>query len=142
MEEQIYLKILGIVLPIAIGAIGYFLKRTMNSHDKHTEQIIDIEKDYVKKSELEVKQKELKCEIENTVSSQIQPIKEDIKQVKKIADKNSTDTMNAINDLKEETKKVQLGYINKEEFFTTTTKLSNQMDKLTDMIIEIKTSSK
>lgn len=142
MENQIYLKIIGALSPFIFGIIGYFIKKMMNSHDRHTEKINDIEKNYVKKEELDLKEKDLKKEIKESTEDKIRYVKEDIEEVKKLADSTSEKTMNAINELKEEIKKVQLEYINKEDFFQTTAKLSSQMEKLTDMFIEIKQSSK
>lgn len=62
MINKTYVDIVLFAFPFVVGAAGFFIKRLMNNYDKQGEKIIDIEKNYVKKEELE---KKLKIAISN-----------------------------------------------------------------------------
>ena len=138
MEESIYLKLFGIAAPIVMGAIIYFLKDTMQNHKKHGEQIADIEKNYVKKDELEKKQDALKKEITEYVREQVKDVKDDIKNLKEEIAENNSKTTKAIERLSEKVTDIQLNYISKEDFLKQNTALACKMDKLMDMLVEEK----
>lgn len=141
MQESIYLKLFGVITPFVIGFIIYFLKDTMNSHKRHGEKIIDIEKNYVKKEELEKKQESLKKEITEYVKEQVKDVKDDIKNLKDVVDENNSKTALSIEKLSEKVSDIQLNYISKEDFLKQNTALSCKMDKLMDMLVEEKTKN-
>lgn len=66
--------VLCTVASAAIGIIGYFLKRTMNTTDSHGRDINEIKRTYVTKDEL----KEIKSELRDMVKE----LSADISQLK------------------------------------------------------------
>lgn len=140
MENQIYLKIISYIAPFIMTIVGYFIGGVMNEHKKNKEHITDIEKEYIKKEEFEKRQKQLRDEIENNTKLELQPLKEDIKELKVNFNTNNEKTFDLIGELKNEIKEVQINSVNKDEFFKSNASLSNKMDKLMDTIVEIKSS--
>lgn len=141
MEQDIYLKLISVAAPVVIGVIIYFLKDTMNSHKKHGEKIVDIEKNYVKKEELEKKQTGLKSEITDYVREQIKDVKDDIKNLKDDMQSSNDKTAKAIDGLSSKISEFQRDYITKEDFMKQNLVLSSKIDKLMDMLIEEKTKN-
>ena len=67
--------ILGVIATLAIGIIGFFLKRTMNTTDTHDKDINEIKRTYVTKDEL----RELRTEVRD----EIKDLADDIAEIKK-----------------------------------------------------------
>lgn len=141
MEEQIYLKFLSVIAPIALGIMSYFIKDAMNNHKKNTEKIIDIEKNYVKKDELDEKLRETKKEINENINMQVTNIKDDISDLKKMFHESNNKTLQAVEKLATEVNDIKLNYISKEDFLKQNATLSNKLDKLTDIVIEERTKN-
>ena len=136
MINKTYVDIVLFAFPFVVGAAGFFIKRLMNNYDKQGEKIIDIEKNYVKKEELEKKQKELKSELHNIVKEQITDVKDDIRQLKTEFGENNNKTLKAVESLSKEVNDIKINYIDKNEFIRQNAALSNKMDKLMDMMTE------
>lgn len=66
--------IVSIAVTIVIGIVSYFLKRTMSQQDKNNEDINEIKRTYVTKSEL----KELKDE----TNSNLKKLQSDVEEIK------------------------------------------------------------
>lgn len=66
--------LVGLAATIAIGVIGYFLKRTMSKQDKHEEDINHIKLTYVTKDEFK--------ELKNETASGIDKLQKDIEEIK------------------------------------------------------------
>ncbi|EJU21689.1 hypothetical protein HMPREF1143_1387 [Peptoanaerobacter stomatis] len=141
MENKTYVDLVLIAFPVTIGIVSFFIKRLMSNHDKHGEKIIDIEKNYVKKEELEKKQKELKSELQNIVKEQITDVKDDIRQLKSEFSDSNNKTLKAVESLSKEVNEIKINYISKDDFLKQNTLLSNKMDKLMDMMYEEKTKN-
>lgn len=138
MDNKLYIDLVMIAFPIATGIVSYFIKRIMSNHDKHGEKIIEIEKNYVKKDELEKKQKELKDDINIDIKEQISNIKDDIKSLKCEFNDTNNKTLKAVENLSREVNDIKVNYISKDDFFKQNAALSSKMDKLMDMIVEEK----
>lgn len=104
----------GTVFTVAIGIISYFLKRTMSDIDRHGVAISDIQKNYVRRAEMEQKEKELRDDFQ----------------------KNNDAILEAIQRLTDEVKDVQVNYINKDDFFKESVRTEQKVDKILDLIIE------
>ena len=142
METQFILKIVMVALSFGIGIISFFLKRLMSNHDKNSEKIIDLEKNYVKKEELERREKELKAELRTLVKDSIGDVKEDIKNMKEEFSESNNKTLKAVDSLAKQVNDIQLNYISKDDFLRQNMSLSKKIDKLTDMFIEEKSKNK
>lgn len=138
MDNKVYVDIVLFAFPIATGIVSYFIKRIMNNHDKHGDKIIEIEKNYVKKDELEKKQKELKDDINIDIKEQISNIKDDIKALKCEFNDTNNKTLKAVENLSREVNDIKINYIDKNEFVRQNTALSIKLDKIMDMIVEEK----
>lgn len=138
-SDIMYLKMVGFVFPFVIGIAIFFIKRLMSSHDKQSEKIIDIEKNYVKKEELEQKQKELKSDMQDIIKENVSNIKEDMKNLKDEFNESNNKMVKSIDNLTNKVNDIQLNYISKEDFLKQNVALSSKIDKLTDMLIEEKT---
>ena len=136
MINKTYVDIVLFAFPFVVGAAGFFIKRLMNNYDKQGEKIIDIEKNYVKKEELEKKHKELKNELQSIVKEQITDVKDDIRQLKTEFGENNNKTLKAVESLSKEVNDIKINYIDKNEFIRQNAALSNKMDKLMDMMAE------
>nr|DAJ48284.1 MAG TPA: hypothetical protein [Caudoviricetes sp.] len=136
MINKTYVDIVLFAFPFVVGAAGFFIKRLMNNYDKQGEKIIDIEKNYVKKEELEKKHKELKNELQSIVKEQITDVKDDIRQLKTEFGENNNKTLKAVESLSREINDIKINYIDKNEFIRQNAALSNKMDKLMDMMTE------
>ena len=136
MINKTYVDIVLFAFPFVVGAAGFFIKRLMNNYDKQGEKIIDIEKNYVKKEELEKKHKELKNELQSIVKEQITDVKDDIRQLKTEFGENNNKTLKAVESLSKEVNDIKINYIDKNEFIRQNAALSNKMDKLMDMMTE------
>lgn len=141
MENEIYLTIIGFISPVALGIIGFFIKRLTSNHDKHGEKIVDIEKNYVKKEELEKREKDLKNELQEIIKERVNSVKEDIKAMKQEFNENNNKTLEAVSSLAKQVNDIQLNYISKEDFLRQNLTLSTKIDKLTEMLIEKNKSS-
>ena len=139
MINKTYVDIVLFAFPFVVGAAGFFIKRLMNNYDKQGEKIIDIEKNYVKKEELEKKHKELKNELQSIVKEQITDVKDDIRQLKTEFGENNNKTLKAVESLSKEVNDIKINYIDKNEFIRQNATLSNKMDKLMDMMTEERT---
>lgn len=142
METQVILKIVMVAFSFGLGIISFFLKRLMSNHDKNSEKIIDIEKNYVKKEELERREKELKAELRSLVKDSIGDVKEDIKNMKEEFSESNNKTLKAVDSLAKQVNDIQLNYISKDDFLRQNMTLSTKIDKLTDMFIEEKSKNK
>ena len=136
MINKTYVDIVLFAFPFVVGAAGFFIKRLMNNYDKQGEKIIDIEKNYVKKEELEKKQKELKNELHSIVKEQITDVKDDIRQLKTEFGENNNKTLKAVESLSKEVNDIKINYIDKNEFIRQNATLSSKIDKLMDMMTE------
>ena len=136
MINKTQVDIVLFAFPFVVGAAGFFIKRLMNNYDKQGEKIIDIEKNYVKKEELEKKHKELKNELQSIVKEQITDVKDDIRQLKTEFGENNNKTLKAVESLSKEVNDIKINYIDKNEFIRQNATLSNKMDKLMDMMTE------
>ena len=136
MINKTYVDIVLFAFPFVVGAAGFFIKRLMNNYDKQGDKIIDIEKNYVKKEELEKKHKELKNELQSIVKEQITDVKDDIRQLKTEFGENNNKTLKAVESLSKEVNDIKINYIDKNEFIRQNAALSNKMDKLMDMMTE------
>lgn len=136
MINKTYVDIVLFAFPFVVGAAGFFIKRLMNNYDKQGEKIIDIEKNYVKKEELEKKQKELKNELHSIVKEQITDVKDDIRQLKTEFGENNNKTLKAVESLSKEVNEIKINYIDKNEFIRQNATLSSKIDKLMDMMTE------
>ena len=114
----------------------------MSNHDKNSDKIIDIEKNYVKKEELERREKELKAELRSLVKDSIGDVKEDIKNMKEEFSESNNKTLKAVDSLAKQVNDIQLNYISKDDFLRQNMSLSKKIDKLTDMFIEEKSKNK
>ncbi|MGP1599367.1 hypothetical protein [Peptoanaerobacter stomatis] len=141
MDNKIYVEIMLIAFPAACGIAIYFIKDIMNNHKKHGEKIIDIEKNYVKKEELEQKHRELKIELNNGIKEQIGNVKDDIKEIRVEFSDSNNKTLKAVEKLSQEVNDIKVNYISKDDFLKQNTLLSNKMDKLMDMMYEEKAKS-
>ena len=99
METQVIIKIMMVAFSFGLGIISFFLKRLMSNHDKNSDKIIDIEKNYVKKEELERREKELKAELRSLVKDSIGDVKEDIKNMKEEFSESNNKTLKAVDSL-------------------------------------------
>lgn len=142
MQNITYMELVGFLFPIVVGIISAFIGRLMKDHDKHGEKIENIEKSYVKKEEFEQKQENLKKEIDAEIREEVTCIKNDISSMKKTFREDNNKTVEALDELKEEMKKVQLNYVNNDAFYKENLKLSQKMDKMMDMLIDVKVDSK
>lgn len=136
MINKTYVDIVLFAFPFVVGAAGFFIKRLMNNYDKQGEKIIDIEKNYVKKEELEKKQKELKSELHSIVKEQITDVKDDIRQLKTEFGENNNKTLKAVESLSKEVNEIKINYIDKNEFIRQNATLSSKIDKLMDIMTE------
>lgn len=136
MINKTYVDIVLFAFPFVVGAAGFFIKRLMNNYDKQGEKIIDIEKNYVKKEELEKKHKELKNELQSIVKEQITDVKDDIRQLKTEFGENNNKTLKAVESLSKEVNDIKINYIDKNEFIRQNATLSSKIDKLMDMMTE------
>lgn len=136
MENKAYVDIVFIAFPVVVGIVSFFIKRLMNNHDRHGEKIMDIEKNYVKKEELEKKHKELKNELQSIVKEQITDVKDDIRQLKTEFGENNNKTLKAVESLSKEVNEIKINYIDKNEFIRQNATLSSKIDKLMDMMTE------
>ena len=136
MENKTYVDIVLIAFPVVSGILGFFIKRLKSNNDKHGKKIIDIEKNYVKKEELEKKQKELKSELHSIVKEQITDVKDDIRQLKTEVGDNNNKTLKAVESLSKEVNDIKINYIDKNEFIRQNATLSSKIDKLMDMMTE------
>lgn len=136
MINKTYVDIVLFAFPFVVGAAGFFIKRLMNNYDKQGEKIIDIEKNYVKKEELEKKHKELKNELQSIVKEQITDVKDDIRQLKTEFGENNNKTLKAVESLSKEVNEIKINYIDKNEFIRQNATLSSKIDKLMDMMTE------
>ena len=142
METQVIIKIMMVAFSFGLGIISFFLKRLMSNHDKNSDKIIDIEKNYVKKEELERREKELKAELRSLVKDSIGDVKEDIKNMKEEFSESNNKTLKAVDSLAKQVNDIQLNYISKDDFLRQNMSLSKKIDKLTDMFIEEKSKNK
>ena len=142
METQVIIKIMMVAFSFGLGIISFFLKRLMSNHDKNSDKIIDIEKNYVKKEELERREKELKAELRSLVKDSIGDVKEDIKNMKEEFSESNNKTLKAVDSLAKQVNDIQLNYISKDDFLRQNMTLSTKIDKLTDMFIEEKSKNK
>ncbi|EJU21183.1 hypothetical protein HMPREF1143_1991 [Peptoanaerobacter stomatis] len=138
MENKTYVDLVLIAFPVVSGILIFFIKRLMNNHDRHGEKIVEIEKNYVKKEELEKKQKELKNELQSIVKEQITDVKDDIRQLKSEFSDSNNKTLKAVESLSKEVNDIKINYIDKNEFVRQNTALSTKLDKILDMIVEEK----
>ena len=136
MINKTYVDIVLFAFTFVVGAAGFFIKRLMNNYDKQGEKIIDIEKNYVKKEELEKKHKELKNELQSIVKEQITDVKDDIRQLKTEFGENNNKTLKAVESLSKEVNDIKINYIDKNEFIRQNATLSSKIDKLMDMMTE------
>lgn len=136
MINKTYVDIVLFAFPFVVGAAGFFIKRLMNNYDKQGEKIIEIEKNYVKKEELEKKHKELKNELQSIVKEQITDVKDDIRQLKTEFGENNNKTLKAVESLSKEVNEIKINYIDKNEFIRQNATLSSKIDKLMDMMTE------
>jgi len=127
MINKTYVDIVLFAFPFVVGAAGFFIKRLMNNYDKQGEKIIDIEKNYVKKEELEKKQKELKSELHSIVKEQITDVKDDIRQLKTEFGENNNKTLKAVESLSKEVNDIKINYIDKNEFIRQNATLSSKI---------------
>ena len=86
---------IGAVLSIILGVVSFFLQRTMTDIDRHGIAISDIQKNYVKREELDEREKGIRNDIKQETSA----------------------VVTAIQDLAKEIKGVQVNYISKDDFF-------------------------
>lgn len=142
METQVILKIVMVAFSFGLGIISFFLKRLMSNHDKNSEKIIDIEKNYVKKEELERREKELKAELRTLVKDSIGDVKEDIKNMKEEFGESNNKTLKAVDSLAKQVSNIQLNYISKDDFLTQNINLASKIDKLYEMMYEERTKNK
>lgn len=140
MENQIYLKIISYIAPFIMTVVGYFVGGVMSEHKKSKDQITNIEKEYIKKEEFEKRQKQLREEIDKSTKLELLPLKEDIKELKENFNINNNKIYTSIEELRKEIKDVQINSVNNDEFFKSNAGISNKIDKLIDMIVEIKSS--
>lgn len=105
---------IGAVLSVIIGVVSFFLKRTMTDIDRHGASISDIQKNYVKREELDEREKEIRADFE----------------------KSNNAILNAIEKLTQEVKSVQVNYINKDDFFKESVRTEKKVDKILDLIME------
>jgi hypothetical protein len=105
---------IGAVLSIVIGVVSYFLKRTMTDIDRHGTAISDIQKNYVKREELDEREKEIRKDIKQETGSVVAAIK----------------------DLAKEVKGVQVNYISKDDFFKENVRIEKKIDRIMDLILE------
>lgn len=136
MENKTYVDLVLIAFPVVSGILSFFIKRLMSNHDRHGEKIVEIEKNYVKKEELEKKQKELKSELQNIVKEQITDVKDDIRQLKSEFSDSNNKTLKAVESLSKEVNDIKINYIDKNEFIRQNATLSSKIDKLMDMMSE------
>ncbi len=66
--------IVATVVTIAVGVIGFFLKRTMSTQDTHDKEINKIKQTYVTRDELR--------EVKNGLSEEIKVTQADVKEIK------------------------------------------------------------
>ncbi len=105
---------IGAVLSIIIGVVSFFLKRTMTDIDRHGIAISDIQKNYVKREELDDREKEIRNDIKQETSA----------------------VVTAIQDLAKEIKGVQVNYISKDDFFKENVRIEKKIDRIMDLILE------
>lgn len=105
---------------LAISAITYFLKRTMNQVDRQGSQIQDVKSEVVTK----IEHKE-----------QIAKLEKDIRQIRD--DYTPTEThQKAFDECRKDIKEIRATYLNKEDFIREIVVVNRKLDRLTEMMIE------
>jgi len=107
-------------ITLGIGAITYFLKRTMSRVDKSEDEIGKLKEDSIKKPELKENISELKSEIKQ--------IREDYTP-KETHEKD-------FDECKNEIKQIKSDYIMKEDFYRELNKVDRKLDYITNILME------
>lgn len=107
---------------LVIGIIGYFLKRTMSRVDKHDTDIEKIKEDTIKKAEHEKDMSEVEA---------------DIKKIREDYTPKETHSKD-FDECRDDIKKIKEDYITKEDFFREQQKTDRKLDKIMDILLEMK----
>lgn len=118
--------IISLSAGLIIGIIGYFLKRTMNRVDKNELDISHVKENYTSSKTHEDDVSECKTEIKK--------IREDYTP-KQVHEKDFDECKNDIKFIKED-------YITKEDFFREQSKTDRKLDRIMDILLEMKGENK
>lgn len=109
----------GTIVTIVIGIIGYFVKRTMTTVDKHDEK---INNDLVRKIDYNKNM--------DQVSKQIKEIRDNYTPIET--------HNNDVGECREDIKLIKDNYLTKDDFFREQAKTDRKLDKIMDILLEMK----
>ncbi|MCM1227493.1 MAG: hypothetical protein NC320_08750 [Clostridium sp.] len=113
MNQEIITYIFQAGLTCGIGVVGFFLKRTISELDECKKEICEIKSDHV-----------LTC-------------KEEISDIKE-----NYATVSSVEVCKRDIAKIKEDYITKEDFFREQTENRRKLDRIMDILLEIKGGAK
>lgn len=118
--------LISTAVSVVVGIIGYFLKRTMSRVDKHDDAINDIKERTIRTEDHE---------------KSVSELKQDIKQIRE--DYTPRDThLKDFDECKVDIKKIKEDYITKEDFFREQNKTDRKLDRIMDILLEMKGEKK
>lgn len=109
----------GTIVTIVIGIIGYFVKHTMTTVDKHDEK---INNDLVRKIDYNKNM--------DQVSKQIKEIRDNYTPIET--------HNNDVGECREDIKLIKDNYLTKDDFFREQAKTDRKLDKIMDILLEMK----
>lgn len=107
-------------ITLGIGAITYFLKRTMNQVDNHGKEIQQLNMEVVKKNDLKESTEELKSDIKQ-IREDYTPKKEHEKD---------------FDECRDEIKQIKAEYLTKDDFIREINKMDRKLDQMLQMMID------
>lgn len=113
--------IITTAITLGIGAITYFLKRTMTQVDHHGAELQKVKLDVIQKSDLKESTDELKLEIKQ--------IREDYTP-KKVHEKD-------FDECRADIKEIRENYLTKDDFIREISKMDRKLDRLMEMMIDV-----
>lgn len=133
MEQQIT-KAIWTAIGLLIGFVGYYLKKRDARIDANDTSIKRIEKDYLSKKEFE------KFDIDKIKANYVS--REELEHTKEklevMMDKNNCKVMEKLERLDEKISSLNRDHIDKEEFLRHNSSMDDKINKITDMIVEIR----
>ena len=105
---------------LGIGAITYFLKRTMSQVDRHYTELREVREQSASKEDLKEQTKELK---------------DDIRKIRE--DYTPRDThQKDFDECRKDIKEIRENFLTKDDFIREISNLSRKLDRITEMMIE------
>lgn len=105
---------------LGIGAISYFLKRTMSQVDRHETEIQAARQENVSKGDLKEQTKELK---------------EDIRKIREDYTPKETHEKD-FDECRKDIKEIRENYLTKDDFIREISKMDRKLDRMMEMMIE------